>query len=192
MGIVIATNPQMVADLLEANEVALDLEKTLDPLELTDEFLENLPHNDSLKLGTAYLVNRVEDSNFDGEIDDDSIKKYYETIDDYWNEDFSNGGGVVGAVAGALGSGAELGKKIAEGRQKKKYFGQDMATKQAESRQSIISGILAKKQADSVEKQKQLEADQKSKRQRNIIIGSLVGVVLILGTIYLIKTRKNG
>lgn len=192
MGVVIATNPQMVADLLEANEVALDLEKTLDPLELTDEFLENLPHNDSLKLGTAYLVNRVEDSNFDGEIDDDNIKKYYETIDDYWNEDFSNGGGVVGAVAGALGSGAELGKKIAEGKQKKKYFGRDMATKQAETRQSIISGILAKKQADSVEKQKQLEADQKSKRQRNIIIGSLVGVALILGTIYLIKTRKNG
>ena len=137
-------------------------------------------------------VNRVEDSNFDGEIDDDNIKKYYETIDDYWNEDFSNGGGVVGAVAGALGSGAELGKKIAEGKQKKKYFGRDMATKQAETRQSIISGILAKKQADSVEKQKQLEADQKSKRQRNIIIGSLVGVALILGTIYLIKTRKNG
>ena len=36
MGIVIATNPRLVADLLEANEVALNLEKSLEPLALTD------------------------------------------------------------------------------------------------------------------------------------------------------------
>jgi len=192
MGVVIATDPQMVADLLEANEIDLDLKSSLSPIDLTDAYVDNLPENDSLKLGTAYLISRFEGSSFSGQADENEIKKYYETLEDYWGDEYSNAVGVVGAVAGALGSGAELGKTIAEGRQKKKFFGQDLANKQAESRQAIISGLLAKKQAESVERQKRLEEEQKSKRQRNVIIGSVIGATLILGTILFLKYRKNG
>jgi hypothetical protein len=52
--------------------------------------------------------------------------------------------------------------------------------------------LLAKKQAESVERQKRLEEEQKSKRQRNVIIGSVIGATLILGTILFLKYRKNG
>ena len=138
MGIVIATNPRLVADLLEANEVALNLEKSLEPLALTDSYLQNLPQNDSLKLGSAYLVNRFEESAFDGDVDNDTIRKYYEAIDDYWSfdEDYSYIDPVT-AVAGALSSGAELGKSIVESKRKKKFFGSDLAEKQASSRQAM-------------------------------------------------------
>jgi hypothetical protein len=190
MGVVIATNPQMVADLLEANDVDLDLETNLSPIELTDAYVDNLPENDSLKLGTAYLISRFEGSSFNGDADENEIKKYYESLENFW--DYSNAGGVVGAIAGAVGSGADLGKTIAEGRQKKKFFGQDMAQKQAETRQAIISGLFAKKQAESIERQKKVQEEQKSKRTRNIIIGSVIGATLIIGVILFFKMKKNG
>lgn len=192
MGVVIATNPQMIADLLEANDIDLDLATELSPIELTDVYVDNLPDNDSLKLGTAYLISRFEASSFNGQADDDEIKKYYESLEDFWGNDYSNAGGVVGAVAGTIGSGLDFGKTIAEGRQKKKYFGQDFANKQVESRQAIITGLLAKKQADSLANQKRLEEQQKTKRKRNIIIGSVVGATLIIGVILFFKLRKNG
>lgn len=185
MGVVIAKNPKIVADLLEANEVALDLDKALDPLEITDSYLENLPTNDSLKLGSAYLVNRFEDSNFDGTTDDESVKEYFQAIDDFWNEeDRSNW---VGAVAGALGKGAELGKTLVENKQKKKFFGSDLAEKQSQSRQALLSGIMAQKQQEALIRQKQID----SRNKKLLIIGSIVGVTLILATIVFLRLRKN-
>jgi hypothetical protein len=186
MGIVIATNPRLVADLLEANEVNLDLAKTLQPLDLTDCYLQNLPQNDSLKLGSAYLVNRFEESAFDGDVDNDTIREYYEAIDDYWSDDEHSNW--VGAVAGALGSGAELGKSIVEAKNKKKFFGSDLAEKQASSRQAMIQGILAKKKEESDLRKK----EQDAKTKRTIIIASVVGVGLLIGVIVFLRLRKNG
>lgn len=188
MGVVTATNPKLVADLLEANEVALNLEEALDPLELTDIYLENLPHNDSLKLGTAYLVNRFDESAFDGEVDNETIQEYYESIDDFWNDEDYSYLDPVTAIAGALGSGAELGKSIVEAKQKKKYFGSDLAEKKATSRQAMIQGILSKKKEQSELKKK----EQDAKTKRTIIIASIVGVGLILGTIVILRLRRNG
>jgi len=186
MGIVIATNPRLVADLLEANEVNLDLAKTLEPLDLTDCYLQNLPQNDSLKLGSAYLVNRFEESAFDGDVDNDTIREYYEAIDDYWSDDEHSNW--VGAVAGALGSGAELGKSIVEAKRKKKFFGSDLAEKQASSRQAMIQGILTKKKEESDLRKKEQEA----KTKRTIIIASVVGAGLLIGVIVFLRLRKNG
>jgi hypothetical protein len=186
MGIVIATNPRLVADLLEANEVNLDLAKTLQPLDLTDCYLQNLPQNDSLKLGSAYLVNRFEESAFDGDVDNDTIREYYEAIDDYWSDDEHSNW--VGAVAGALGSGAELGKSIVEAKNKKKFFGSDLAEKQASSRQAMIQGILAKKKEESDLRKK----EQDAKTKRTIIIASVVGAGLLIGVIVFLRLRKNG
>jgi hypothetical protein len=186
MGVVIATNPRLVADLLEANEVNLDLAKTLQPLDLTDYYLQNLPQNDSLKLGSAYLVNRFEESAFDGDADNDTIRKYYEAIDDYWSDDEHSNW--VGAVAGALGQGAELGKSIVEAKSKRKNFGSAFAEKQASSRQAMIQGILAKKKEEAELKKK----EQDLKTKRTIIIASVVGVGLLIGVIVFLRLRKNG
>lgn len=188
MGVVIATNPRLVADLLEANQVVLDLENALNPIELTDAYLENIPNNDSLKLGSAYLVNRFEDSSFDGEVDNDTIKDYYEALDDYWGDENYSYLDPVTAVASALGSGANLGKSIVEAKDKKRYFGSDLAEKKSQSREQIIQGIMAKKQQDAEIKKKELDA----KTQKMVIIASVVGVFLVLGTIVILRMKKNG
>ncbi len=188
MGVVIATNPRLVADLLEANQVVLDLENALNPIELTDAYLENIPNNDSLKLGSAYLVNRFEDSSFDGEVDNDAIKDYYEALDDYWGDENYSYLDPVTAVASALGSGANLGKSIVEAKDKKRYFGSDLAEKKSQSREQIIQGIMAKKQQDAEIKKKELDA----KTQKMVIIASVVGVFLVLGTIVILRMKKNG
>jgi hypothetical protein len=67
-----------------------------------------------------------------------------------------------------------------------------LAQKQAESRQAIISGIMAQKQADAITQQKKIEAEQKSKKQKNILIGSVFGLVIIVGAILVFKMKKNG
>jgi hypothetical protein len=188
MGVLIIQDPSAVADLLEANDIELDSDVRLDPIEITEAYIENLPNLDSLKIGTAYLVHRNEASSFDGVIDNDVIYDYFDAINDYF-DDYSN---VGGAVAGAIGASANLGSKIVEGRQKKKYAGTDLAQKQAESREAIISGIMAKKQADAVTQQKKIEADQKIKKQKNILIGSVLGLVIIVGAVLVFKMKKNG
>jgi hypothetical protein len=188
MGVLIVQDPSAVADLLEANDIELESTLRLDPIELTDAYVENLPDLDSLKIGTAYLVHKNESSSLDGGIDNETIYDYFDAINDYF-DDYSN---VAGAVAGAIGASANLGSKIVEGRQKKKYAGTDLAQKQAESRQAIISGIMAQKQADAVTQQKKIEAEQKAKKQKNILIGSVFGLVIIVGAILVFKMKRNG
>ena len=188
MGVLIVQDPSAVADLLEANDIELDSDLRLNPIEITEAYVENLPDLDSLKIGTAYLVHRNEASSFNGEIDNDTIYDYFDAINDYF-DDYSN---VAGAVAGAIGASANLGSKIVEGRQKKKYAGTDLAQKQAESRNAIISGIMAQKQADAVTQQKKIEAEQKAKKQKNILIGSVFGLVIIVGAVLVFKMKKNG
>jgi hypothetical protein len=188
MGVLIVQDPSAVADLLEANDIELESSLRLDPIELTDAYVENLPDLDSLKIGTAYLVHKNESSSLDGSVDNETIYDYFDAINDYF-DDYSN---VAGAVAGAIGASANLGSKIVEGRQKKKYAGTDLAQKQAESRQAIISGIMAQKQADAITQQKKIEAEQKSKKQKNILIGSVFGLVIIVGAILVFKMKRNG
>jgi hypothetical protein len=188
MGVLIVQDPSAVADLLEANDIELESSLRLDPIELTDAYVENLPDLDSLKIGTAYLVHKNESSSLDGGVDNETIYDYFDAINDYF-DDYSN---VAGAVAGAIGASANLGSKIVEGRQKKKYAGTDLAQKQAESRQAIISGIMAQKQADAVTQQKKIEAEQKAKKQKNILIGSVFGLVIIVGAILVFKMKRNG
>jgi hypothetical protein len=51
---------------------------------------------------------------------------------------------------------------------------------------------MAKKQADALTQQKKIEADQKAKKQKNILIGSVFGLVIIVGAIFVFKMKKNG
>jgi hypothetical protein len=188
MGVLIIQDPSAVADLLEANDIELDTNLRLDPITLTNAYVENLPDLDSLQLGTAYLVNRNENSSLDGTVDNDTIYDYFDAISEHF-DDYSN---VGGAIAGVLGASANLGSKILEGKQKKRFAGTDLAQKQAESRQAIVSGIMAQKQADALAQQKKAEAEQKAKHQKNIIIGSIIGLTVIVGAILIFKMKKNG
>lgn len=193
IGRTIVTDPQRIIDLLESND--LDVDPFSSPILLGDTYLTELPFSDGLQLGTAYLIERQNSSSFDGEIDNDNIYAIFDELSDYWDEDYepmSNALGPVGAIAGALGSGADLTSKIIESKNKKKYGGLDMAQKQAESRTALIQGIIAQKKAEAEASQKKAEIESKSKKNLTIAIVSVVGILAIVGVVFMIKKRKNG
>jgi len=189
MGEVMAHNHSDFVDMLDtANVSASEYDA---PEVLAEKYVDELPHNDQLRVLTAYMVADKDASNFDGNISNDDVYANFNAIHDYWNnDDFSNAGGVVGAIAGAVGEGAKLGGKIVEGRQNKKYGATNVAQKKADAKQELLKSVIAQKQAKAeAEKQK---AEAKSKTTRMIIIGGsiLFGLIAIGTTIYFVRKRK--
>lgn len=187
VGRTIASEPQKVVDLLESND--FDVEPSIAPIELADVYLSELPYSDGLQLGTAYLIEQ-KNSSFTGEIDNENIYDIFDAMSDYWEEEpTSNVGGIVGGI---IEGGVSLANKVVEGKQKRQYGSLDLAQKQAESRQALISGIIAQKKAEAEAKQKQAELDAKRKRTMTIAVASVLGIVAVLGVVLYIKKRKNG
>jgi hypothetical protein len=191
VGRIIANNPQTIIDLLESNDFIVD--PSISAIELGDAYLYELPNNDGLKLGTAYLVS-TQNSSFSGEIDNEEIYDSFDAISDYWtdeNEDEETSNW-VGAVAQGVGAVSNLGTTALQGAQKRKYGTLDLAQKQVESRQALISGIIAQKQAQSQIEQKKIEEQSKKNRTTIIAVASVLGVLVLIGGYVLLKNRRNG
>jgi len=191
VGRIIANNPQTIIDLLESNDFIVD--PSISAIELGDAYLYELPNNDGLKLGTAYLVS-TQNSSFSGEIDNEEIYDSFDAISDYWtdeNEDEETSNW-VGAVAQGVGAVSNLGTTALQGAQKRKYGTLDLAQKQVESRQALISGIIAQKQAQSQIEQKKIEEQSKKNRTTIIAVASVLGVLALIGGYVLLKNRRNG
>lgn len=187
VGRVIAYEPQTIIDLLESNDYEVD--PSISAIELGDAYLYELPNSDGLQLGTAYLIGK-KNSSFSGEIDNEEIYEVFDAISDYWqeNEDepTSNVGGVIGGIVqGGIG----VADRVIEGQHKKKYGALDLAQKQAESRQALISGIIAQKQAQAQAEQKKAELQSQQKRTMTIAVASVVGLLVVLGGYMLIKRK---
>lgn len=192
VGRTIADDPQKLIDLLESNDFEVDPSVT--PVELGDAYLYELPYSDGLKLGTAYLIEK-QNSSFSGEVDNENIYDIFDAISDYWEEgedEEPKSNIVAGLVGGIVQGGLSVTDKVLEGKNKKKYGALDLATKQADSRQALISGIIAQKQAQALAEQKKAELEAKKKKTTTIAVASVVGVLLIIGTIIYIKKQKNG
>jgi hypothetical protein len=192
VGRTIADDPQKLIDLLESNDFEVDPSVT--PVELGDAYLYELPYSDGLKLGTAYLIEK-QNSSFSGEVDNENIYDIFDAISDYWEEgedEEPKSNIVAGLVGGIIQGGLNVTDKVLEGKNKKKYGALDLATKQANSRQALISGIIAQKQAQALAEQKKAELEAKKKKTTTIAVASVVGVLLIIGTIIYIKKQKNG
>ena len=161
------------------------------PEVLAEKYVEELPHNDQLKVLTAYMVADKDASNFDGNISNEDVYANFSAIHDYWdNSEYSNAGGVVGAIAGAVGEGAKLGGKIAEGRQQKKFGATMTAQKKLDAKQELLKSVVAQKQAKAeLEKQK---TEAKAKTTKALIIGgSILFVIIAIGTtIYFVRKKK--
>ena len=200
MGQTIVEDKQAILDLLDGADIGID--PTASEIQIADAYLQNLPENDTLKYGTAYLIELKDKSSFDGEeVDNEAIYSIYDKLYDFWDiepdgyeavevdelEETSNAGGLI---LGALGG---LGNKILEGEQKRKYGALDLATKQAESQQALLAGIMAQKQAQLQAQQKAQEIKAKQRRTTVIAVSAVVGVLAITATIlYFRANRKNG
>jgi hypothetical protein len=192
VGRTIADDPQKLIDLLESNDFEVD--PSITPVELGDAYLYELPYSDGLKLGTAYLIEK-QNSSFSGEVDNENIYDIFDAISDYWEEgedEEPKSNIVAGLVGGIVQGGLSVTDKVLEGKNKKKYGALDLATKQADSRQALISGIIAQKQAQALAEQKKAELEAKKKKTTTIAVASVVGVLLVIGTILYIKKQKNG
>jgi len=189
VGRTIADDPQKLIDLLESNDFEVDPSVT--PVELGDTYLYELPYSDGLKLGTAYLIEK-QNSSFSGKVDNENIYDIFDAISDYWEEGEEPTSNVGGLIGGIVSGGLGVTQKVMEGQQKKKYGALDLATKQAESRQALISGIIAQKQAQAQAEQIKIELEAKKKKTTTIAIASVVGVLLVIGSIIYIKKQKNG
>ena len=187
IGKLIANDPQKIVDLLDTNDVELDEEITA--IQLADTLVEEMPHSDSLKLGTAYILAQSK-SNFTGGVSNIDVYSNFENLSNYWEDeeiDEEKSNVVAGLIGGIIQGGVGLTNTIIEGKNKKKFARTDLASKQSESRKAIIEGILAEKKAKAeLEAQKQEEI-KKAQKRKIIIVSSLVGVILIVGGILIFK-----
>ena len=199
VGQTIVEDRQAIIDLLESAEI--DMNPNASDLQIADAYLYYLPENDSLKYGTAYLIELKDKSSFDGSVNNESIYKTYDKLFDYWDdeesddyeqyddeEETSNVGGLIGGiVSGGLG----VANKVIEGKQKQKYGALDYAQKQAEAQQALLSGIMAQKQAQL---QAQQKADElKAKQRKTVIIAtaSVIGVVAIITAVIYLRSKAK-
>jgi F0F1-type ATP synthase membrane subunit c/vacuolar-type H+-ATPase subunit K len=171
--------------------------ESMSDMELVDSFVNALPNNKSLMIGTAYMINN--DNKFvsaDGneQISDKGVKVCYNVMYDYFSgeeEEYSNVPGVAEAIAGAVQGVATLGTKIAEGQQKKKYGAMDALSKQKEAKQQMVQSILAERRAKIEESTKQKETKSKTTKIILIVAGSIVALGIIGFVIYKIKKGKQ-
>jgi len=200
VGQTIVEDRQAIIDLLESAEI--DMNPNASDLQIADAYLYYLPENDSLKYGTAYLIELKDKSSFDGSVNNESIYKTYDKLYDFWDneepEDYegyddddeqtSNVGGIIGGiVSGGLG----ITNKVIEGKQKQKYGALDYAQKQAEAQQALLSGIMAQKQAQMQAQQKADELKAKQRKTKIIATASVIGVVAIISAVVYLRSKAK-
>jgi hypothetical protein len=192
VGRTIAFDPQKIIDLLESND--FDVDSSITPVQLGDFYLRELPFNDGLKLGTAYLVEK-QNSSFTGAVVNENIYFSFDALSNYWDEaeeDEEEMSNALGLIGGIVKGGLGVTNKAMEAQQKKKYGALDLAQKQADSRNALIQGIISQKRIEAEAVQKQAELNAKKKRIMIISIASVVGIVAVLGTVLYIKSKRNG
>ena len=158
--------------------------------ELIKAFIIDIPENDQLKVLTSYMLeDKVKAT---PSIDNEAVYDNYETIYNYWDFDVPESeikSNVGGAIATAVGAGANLTNTALQGRQQRKYGATMAAQKQAESKTELLKGLIAQKQAEA-DKTKAIE-EGKSKTKRNLIIaGAVVTGFAIIGTVIYFIRRK--
>jgi hypothetical protein len=176
-------------DLLNESSIPASLNDS--DIELIEKFVENVPINQKLMLGTSLLVNmKNKQSSFDGsmELSDDNVKNAYHTMRTYFiDENNSNAIGL--AAVGLASGGVKLADTVSKNKQEKRNLGSNVAAKREESKQAIIQSVIEQKKA-KLEQEKQ-QQDNKLKQQKTIyIIGGSILALTILGIIiYKIKNK---
>lgn len=180
---VLATNKRDFVDLLNESGIPASINNTT--IELVNKFVDNVPTNSKLRLGASLLVNQNnQEVSFDGtkSINKDNVRNCYRVMTNKYKERYSNAVDPVTAIAGAVGSIADVGTTALQGRQKKQGAGLDIAKQREAQRAEIVKAIADKKKAEQ-------ESKAKTNRILMIVGGSLLGVIVLAAVI--IKARKK-
>jgi hypothetical protein len=182
MGNVIVNNKTDFIDMLDASNVNYS---GTDEAELVSCYVDELPYNNNLQIMTSYLLEDIDKSNFNGNIENHDVYENYKNIFNYWDfdgEENSDFGGTIGAVA-------NLGATAIQSRQNKKFGATNTAKKQADTKNELIKSIIAQKQA-KIEADK-IKAEKVSKNSKYWIIGgSIVGAIAVIGLVIYLKRNK--
>jgi hypothetical protein len=192
LGATLVRRKQDFVDLLNESGVPAKINDS--DGELIDTFVNNIPSNKKLMLGSSLLVNmQNKELNFDGDskLSDENVKNGYHVMKTYFiDENYSNAVDPVTAIAEAVGQGLKLGSNVQEGKNKKKYGGLELAQKQQESKQAMIASAMQAKQANLAAKQKEQETKSQTKKLVYLIGGSLLGLIVLGVTFYQIRKKK--
>lgn len=191
MGKILSQNREDFIYLLTNSGIAVNNDTPT--TELIDLYIENLPKNKDLMVGSALLVGQSNATiGFDGEkeTDQDGLKATYKVMNDYYSfdDDYSEAGGLWGSVVDTVG---KIGGGIIKGQHDKKFGQVDAYNKQKEAKNAMLQSVLEqRKQQQEILKQKN---EQKSKNQKIALIvgGSILGIALIIGGIYMYKNSKK-
>ena len=157
-------------------------------LQLIDLFVKNAPNNKKLLLGASLLINhRNKTLNFDGdaELNDGGVKNSYYEMDEFFNGREKNSN-AIGAIAGALGAGANLASGIMSRKHEQNTGASTALSKQIEARKQMIQTIIDQKKQKADEK-----AKEKAHKRKVIIIGSSIAGAVVLGTLIYFLVKKN-
>jgi hypothetical protein len=184
LGTILAQNKRDFVDLLtESGVPASNMDSNIF---LIDKFVDNVPYNNKLRAGAALLVNQYnQELNFDGkkQINKDNVKNCYRVMSNQYNERKSYAGAdPVTAIAGAVGSLADVSSTALKGQQQKRGAGLEYA-KQRDAQRADLMKTLAEKQ--------KVEAESKSKMNKTLMIigGSLLGLAVLGFTFYKLKKK---
>lgn len=187
MGELLITKRQDFIDLLSDSGMQGDF-ANLSDTELVDAYVESLPDNKMLKLGSSVLVNintqQGNQAGFDGQksLSDAGVKSMYHTLCVYFPSPSENYSNAAGAIAGAVSEVSKLGSKIIDNKQKNKFSVADMANKKMDAKAAMTQHILEQRKTQmAAAEAKQV---QRAKTTRTVLIASTV--VVGLGVIGLI------
>jgi hypothetical protein len=178
IGSILATNKRDFVDLL--NESGIGASNSNTTIELVNKFVDNMPTNAKLRLGTALLINQEnQEVSFDGRrtINKDNVRNCYRVMTNKYSN-FVDPTIIAGAIQGAT----QLGDTAIKGQQRKKFGGLDIAQQREAQRAEVIKAVADKKKS---------EQEQKAKTNKTLMIigGSLLGLVVL--TVAVIKLRKK-
>lgn len=178
IGSILASNKRDFVDLLNESGIAASNSNTT--IELVNKFVDNMPTNAKLRLGTALLINQEnQEVSFDGSrtINKDNVRNCYRVMTNKYSN-FVDPSIIAGAIQGAT----QLGDTAIKGQQRKKFGGLDIAQQREAQRAEVIKAVADKKKS---------EQEQKAKTKKTLMIvgGSLLGLVVL--AVAVIKLRKK-
>tara|TARA_R110000868_G_scaffold181220_7_gene422083 strand:- start:8555 stop:9181 length:627 start_codon:yes stop_codon:yes gene_type:complete len=176
----LAKNKSDFVELLTSSGVPAN--DSMTDTELIDAFISNISTNKTLKISTAYMINkRNAFLNADGveQVSDKGVKVSYKVMNDFFdnadnNEDYENAEGEEKSNFIPIGMIA---------RKAKRFFKKDKA------QEDIKDGVVEVKKVEATVKQKELESKAKNKKILIISGVSLLGLAIIGLVIYKLKNK---
>ena len=174
----LAKNKSNFVELLTSTGVPAN--DSMSDVELIDAFVNNIATNKSLKISTAYMINKSNAFlSADGleQVSDKGVKVSYKVMNDFFDnsdntEEYQN----------------------AEGEEKSNFIPIGMISRKAKrflkkdkAREDVKDGVAEQKKAEAAIKQKELESKAKTKKILIISGASLLGLAIIGLLVYKLK-----